>query len=403
MADAVASGGMAVEDPFETEQRRALAELTRDFTAREIVPVLDDWEDAGEIPREVSKRLGNVGLLGVGYPEEFGGAGGDSIDVTVMTENLLGAGGSGGAFASLFSHGIAVPHMIDAVRSRQANGDQRGAQWLLDNWVRPVLAGDKIAALGVTEPDGGSDVAHLRTRAVRDGDDWIINGAKTYITSGVRGDVVVVAARTGEEGAAGVSLFAVDTKLPGFEVTRNLAKMGWQCSDTAELAFVDLRVPDIALLTPERGGGFASLSRHFAVERLSLATLAYATAARCVELTLEWARQRETFGRPLITRQVIRHKLVEMHRQTDVSREYTRAVALRHAQGEPVLLEAVLAKNTAVAACEFVTDEAVQIHGGLGYMRGTEVERHYRDARIIGIGGGATEVMTDLAAKLLGW
>lgn len=390
-------------NPFDTDQRRALAQLATDFTAREIAPQLASWEDAGQIPREVSKSLGAVGLLGIGYPEEFGGSGGDSIDVTVMTESLMAAGGSGGAFASLFSHGIAIPHVIDAVRSRIDNGDQTGADWLLDNYVRPVLSGDKIAALGVTEPDGGSDVAHLRTRAVKDGNEWVINGAKTYITSGVRGDVVVVAARTGEEAAGGVSLFVVDTNLPGFQVTRNLRKMGWQCSDTAELAFVDLRVPDVALLTPERGGGFASLSRHFAVERLSLATLAYATAARSLALTIDWARQRETFGRPLMTRQVIRHKLVEMHRQTDVARSYTRSVALRHAAGEPVLLEAVLAKNTAVAACELVTNEAVQIHGGIGYMRDTEVERHYRDARILGIGGGATEVMTDLAAKLLGW
>jgi acyl-CoA dehydrogenase len=390
-------------DPFSTDERRALAALTADFTAKEIAPNLNEWEDAELIPREVHKALGDAGLLGIGYPEEVGGSGGDSIDVTVLTENLLSSGGSGGAFASLFSHGIAIPHIIDAANRRRVSGDDAGADWLLDEYIRPVLAGDKIAALGVTEPDGGSDVAHLRTRAIPDGDDWIINGAKTYITSGVRADVVVVAARTGEEGASGVSLFAVDTSLPGFTVTRKLQKMGWDCSDTAELAFVDLRVPSQALLTPEPGGGFASLSRHFAVERLSLATLAYATAQRCIDLTVEWTRQRETFGRPLLSRQVVRHDLVEMIRRTDVARVYARSVAIRHAAGEPVLLEAVLAKNTAVEACDWVVDRAVQLHGGVGYMRHTEVERHYRDSRIIGIGGGATEVMTDLAAKLLGW
>ncbi len=390
-------------DPFSTDERRALAALTADFTAKEIAPNLTDWEDAELIPREVHKALGDAGLLGIGYAEEVGGSGGDSIDVTVLTESLLGAGASGGAFASLFSHGIAIPHMIDAANRRQVAGDDVGADWLLDENIRPVLAGDKIAALGVTEPDGGSDVVHLRTRAIPDGDDWIINGAKTYITSGVRADVVVVAARTADSGASGVSLFAVDTSLPGFEVTRKLRKMGWDCSDTAELAFVDLRVPSHALLTPEPGGGFASLSRHFAVERLSLATLAYATAQRCIDLTVEWTQQRQTFGRPLISRQVVRHDLVEMIRRTDVARVYARNVAIRHAAGEAVLLEAVLAKNTAVEACNWVVDRAVQLHGGLGYMRGTEVERHYRDARIIGIGGGATEVMTDLAAKLLGW
>lgn len=390
-------------DLFATDERRALASLVADFTAREISPNLAEWEDAELIPRDVQLALGAAGLLGVGYPEEFGGSGGNSIDVTVLTESLMAAGGSGGAFASLFSHGIAVPHMIDAARSRRETGDVAGADWLVETFIRPVLAGEKIAALGVTEPDGGSDVSHLRTRAVRRGDDWVINGAKTYITSGVRADVVVVAARTGEAGAGGVSLFAVDTSLPGFTVTSKLRKMGWQCSDTAELAFVDLRVPARAMLTPEPGGGFASLSRHFAVERLSLATLAYSTAARCVDLTTDWVRQRETFGRPLMSRQVVRHDLVEMVRRTEVARTYARAIALRHAEGEPVLLEAVLAKNTAVEACDWVVDRAVQLHGGAGYMRNTEVERHYRDARIIGIGGGATEVMTDLAAKLLGW
>ena len=231
----------------------------------------------------------------------------------------------------------------------------------------------------------------------------MINGSKTFITSGTRAGVVVVAARTSGPGAAGVSLFAVDTKNPGFIVTRKLAKMGWHCSDTAELAFVDCRVPNAALLTPEPGGGFASLSRHFAVERLSLATIAHSTASRSLDLTVEWVKNRETFGRPLISRQTVRHTLVEMHRQTDVARSYTRTVAAAKASGSPVLLEAVMAKNTAVAACEFVVDQAVQLHGGAGYMRGSEVERHYRDARVLGIGGGATEVMTDLAAKLLGW
>lgn len=388
-------------DPFTTDERRALADLTHDFTTQEIVPFLDEWEDAQLIPREVHTLLGDAGLLGIGYDESVGGSGGDSIDVTVLTESMMTAGGSGGAFASLFSHGIAVPHIIDAATSRRTQGDQVGADWLIEEFVRPVLAGTKIAALGVTEPGGGSDVARLQTQANRDGDHWIINGAKTYITSGVRADVVVVAARTGGPGAAGVSLFAIDTATPGFTVTRKLQKMGWDCSDTAELAFVDLRVPNSALLTPEPGGGFASLARHFAVERLSLATLAYSTAARCIDLTNAWTRDRETFGRPLNQRQVIRHDLVEMYRKTDVARTYSRAVALRHAAGEAVLLEAILAKNTAVLACDEVVDRAVQLHGGAGYMRGTEVERHYRDSRIIGIGGGATEVMTDLAAKLL--
>lgn len=390
-----------VEDPFETVERRALATTVTRFTAERIIPHLQEWEDAGTLPRELHRQAAAIGLLGLGYPVEFGGSGGDVIDITVMTEALLAAGGSGGLFASLFSLGIAVPHIIDAIRRRDAAGDAAGAAWLDDEFVRPALAGESIAALGVTEPDGGSDVAHLRTRAEPQGDDWIINGAKTYITSGVRANVVVIAARIGAPGASGISLFAVDTATPGFSVTRRLDKMGWQCSDTAELSLVDCRVPGAALLTPNPGDGFASLARHFATERLSLATLGYATAARCYDLTLAWTRHRETFGRPLSTRQVIRHDLVEMYRQIDVARSYTRRVAVKIAGGQDAVLEAVLAKNTAVAACEYVVDRAVQLFGGAGYMRGSEVERHYRDARILGIGGGATEVMTDLAAKLL--
>lgn len=388
-------------DPFETAERRALAETVARFTAERIVPHLQEWEDAGELPQQLHRDAADVGLLGIGYPVEFGGSGGSVVDVTVMTEALLGAGGSGGLFASLFSLGIAVPHIIDAIRRRETAGDAGGAAWLDEKFVRPTLAGESIAALGVTEPDGGSDVARLRTRAERDGEDWIINGAKTYITSGVRADVVVIAARIGAPGASGISLFAVDTKTPGFNVARRLDKMGWQSSDTAELSLVDCRVPGVALLTPNAGEGFASLARHFATERLSLATLGYATAARCYDLTLTWTRQRETFGRALATRQVIRHDLVEMYRQIDVARSYTRQVAFKIAAGQDAVLQAVLAKNTAVAACEYVVDRAVQLFGGAGYMRGSEVERHYRDARILGIGGGATEVMTDLAAKLL--
>jgi len=388
-------------NPFDSTERRALADLVRSFTARKIAPDLAKWENAGEIPLSVYRDLADTGILGIGFPEDLGGSGGDSIDTCIVAESMLGAGGSGGAFAGLFSLGIAIPHVIDAVRARQASGDTEGVDWLIDNVASPVLAGEKLAALGVTEPDGGSDVSNLHTRAIQDGADWIINGAKTYITTGARADVLVVAARTDAPGAMGISLFAVDTTTPGFEVVRRLDKMGWQCSDTAELAFTDMRVPTVALLTPNAGDGFASLSRHFAVERLSLAALAYSTAARSLELTLNWVKQRETFGRPLIKRQVVRHTLVEMYRRTDVAREYSRGVAIRHAAGQPVLLEAVLAKNTAVEACDWVVDKAVQLHGGMGYMRDCEVERHYRDARILGIGGGATEVMTDLAAKLL--
>lgn len=390
-------------DEFTTPERLALAQLTVDFTSNAIVPNLEQWEDDGILPRSLHQDAASIGLLGIGYPEELGGSGGDIVDVTVMTEALVAAGASGGLFASLFSHGIAIPHVIDAVKAFRHSGRGDDAEWLISEFIRPVLEGQRIAALGVTEPDGGSDVAHIRTRAEATADGWQLNGAKTFITSGVRADVVVIAARADGPGAAGVALFAVDTSTPGFTVTRNLSKMGWQCSDTAELSLVDCVVPDGARLTPEPGGGFGSLARHFASERIGLATLAHSTAARSLELTLDWCRNRETFGQPLISRQAVRHQLVDMYRIIEVARQFTHKCVRELSTDPNILLNAVLAKNTAVDACDRVVAQAVQLHGGVGYMRGTEVERHYRDAKILGIGGGATEVMNDFAAKLLGW
>ncbi len=377
-------------DPFDTDERRALRSLTRDFVTREVLPDLDAWERAGEIPRALHERAAAAGLLGIGFPEAVGGSGGDLIDGLVMTEELLGSGASGGLAAGLFTHGIALPHIVAAGDAGQA-----------ERFVRPVLEGRAIAALAVTEPDGGSDVAALRTRAERDGDEWVINGTKIYITSGARADWITVAVRTGGPGFAGISLVVVPTDTPGFSVVRRLEKIGWHCSDTAELAFVDARVPVANTVGPV-DSGFIQIAQQFVVERLWIAVQAYATAQRCLDLALAWARLRTTFGKPLTGHQVVRHQLVEMHRQTDVARTYTRQVALRHVAGQDVIAEAALAKNTAVAAAEAVTYQAVQMFGGQGCMRDAEVERHYRDARILAIGGGATEVMTELAARRLG-
>jgi acyl-CoA dehydrogenase len=376
---------------FETAERNALRDTVRRFVRREVVPHLDAWERAGEVPRELHHKAAAAGLLGIGVPTELGGEGGDLLDTVVLTEEVLLAGGSGGLLAALFTHGIALPHLIAA-----GDPGQR------DRYVRPTLAGEKIGALGVTEPDGGSDVGALRTRAVRDGDHYVVNGAKTYITSGARADFVVTAVRTGEDGARGISLLVVDAGTPGFTVTRRLEKMGWHCSDTAELSFADAHVP-VSNLVGAENTGFFQLMAQFRTERIMLAVQAYATAQRCLDLTLDWVRQRETFGRKLVTRQTVRHTLVEMHRRTDVARTYVRSIAERVSRGEDCTAEVCLAKNTAVEACDAVVDAAVQLHGGFGYMRDAEVERHYRDARILGIGGGATEVMDEFAARLLGF
>ena len=375
--------------PWDTPERAALRRLAADFTRREIVPRLADWEAAGELPRSLHQAAAALGLLGAGFPESLGGIE-DPLASMHLTEAMIGAGTSTGLIASLFTHGIALPSIV-----RNGTADQQR------RFVIPTLRGELIGALGVTEPDTGSDVARLTTRAVRDGDHYVVNGAKTYITSGVRADFVSTAVRTGGEGYAGISLLVVEKGTPGFTVTRRLDKMGWRCSDTAELAFADVRVPAANLIGAE-GEGFIQIMQQFQSERLSMAVQAYAVAQRCLDLTLDWVRSRETFGRPLSSRQVIRHKLVEMARQTEVARTFVRSTACRWAAGEDVVREVSMAKNTAVYACDFAVNEAVQLHGGMGYMRDSEVERHYRDARILGIGGGTNEILNEIIAKRMG-
>ncbi|MFC3963366.1 acyl-CoA dehydrogenase family protein [Nocardia jiangsuensis] len=381
-----------MNDPWSSPERRELRATVRGFVEREVLPFLDEWERDGEIPRELHKKAGALGLLGIQFPEAVGGAGGDGIDAALVCEEMHYAGGSGGLFASLFTCGIAVPHLAAAGDPEQ-----------LERWVRPTLAGELIGSLAITEPGGGSDVGHLTTTAVRDGDHYVVNGAKTYITSGCRADFVVTAVRTGGPGAGGVSLLVVEKGAPGFTVSRKLDKMGWRASDTAELSYVDVRVPVRNLVGPENSG-FAQIAQAFVSERAGLAAQAYSQAQRCLDLTLQWCRDRETFGRPLISRQAVQNTLAEMARRTDVARVYTRHVVERAAAGETDLIaEVCFAKNTAVEAGEWVANQAVQLFGGLGYMREAEVERQYRDIRILGIGGGTTEILTALAAKRLGY
>lgn len=377
---------------WHTPEREQLRKAVRTFAEREVLPHVDVWERDGEIPRELHLKAGEAGLLGAGFPEAVGGGGGDGADAVVICEEMHYAGSPGGVFASLFTSSIAVPHMI-------ASGDER----LIDAYVRPTLRGEKIGSLAITEPGGGSDVGHLTTRAERDGADYIVNGAKTYITSGVRADYVVTAVRTGGPGAAGVSLIVVDKDTPGFEVTRKLDKMGWRSSDTAELSYTDVRVPAANVVGAENSG-FLQIAAAFVSERVGLAAQAYASAQRCLDLTVEWCRNRETFGRPLISRQQVQTTLAEMARRVDVARVYTRHVVERQIAGETDLIaEVCFAKNTAVEAGEWVANQAVQLFGGMGYMAESEVERQYRDMRILGIGGGTTEILTSLAAKTLGF
>ena len=380
---------MTYHDPWATSERQALRKLVADFTQREIAPHMDQWERDGAVPRSLHRQAGELGLLELGFPESVGGAG-DYVDLMIVVEELIANGGSAGLCASLLTHTIATPHIA-------AVGDPEQVA----KYVRPTLAGNKIGALAITEPGAGSDVASVATKAVRDGADYVVTGAKTYITSGVRADYVTTVVRTGGPGHRGLSLLIVDTAAPGFSVTRKLEKMGCLCSDTAELAYDNVRVPASNLVGAE-GSAFPQLMPRLAGERLQLAVQAVATARRAFDLTVPWARQRVTFGQPIAQRQVIRHKLAEMARQITAARVFVRDVAARYADGQPVDKEVAMAKNTAVFASDYVVNEAVQIFGGMGYIRENEVERLYRDARILGIGGGSNEIMNEIISKTLG-
>lgn len=381
-----------------------LRDATKRFVARDILTSQDEWEEAGELPRSLHRSAGELGLLGAAFPEEVGGGGGGQQANVAVTEAAHVAGISGGTYASLFTCGIALPHIIHA-----------GSQQLIDTYVRPTIDGELIGSLAITEPSGGSDVGGLRTTAVADGNSFVINGAKTFITSGTRADFVVTAVRTGGRGSKGVSLIVVPTDSPGFSVSRKLRKMGWNASDTAELHFDDVRVPADHLVG-EVDAGFAYISHAFVAERLSLAAQAYSGAQRALDLAVDWCRDRQTFGEPLIARGTVQSTLSEMARRIDVAREYTRRAALRWDavqtgeklascgdEGLDLVATACFAKNTAVEASEWAVSQAVQLFGGMGYMAESEVERIYRDTRIIGIGGGTTEILTTLAGKLLGY
>jgi len=372
------------------ETHGMVRDTMRRFVNEAVKPHIDTWEEVGGFPREVYQHAGSLGLLGIGHPIEFGGSGEQDVFLKVAASEELMRSGSGGFVASLGSLDIGLPPVW-----------RTGSDELKQRIVPQVLAGEKIIALAITEPSGGSDVANLKTRAVRDGDHYVVNGSKTFITSGARADYYTVAVRTGEAGFGGVSLLLIEKGTPGFTVGRTLKKMGWWASDTAELFFQDCRVPADNLLGPENSG-FFTIMANFQAERLSLAIMAYMTAQLALEQCLAYVKERTTFGKPLSKHQVIRHKLAEMATQVDVAREYAYRCAARMQAGESAIAEVSMAKNFATSVSTMVTDEAVQIFGGMGFMRESLVERLYRDNRILSIGGGTHEIMNEIIAKQLG-
>ena len=400
-----------------TPDHEAFRATVRRFVECEIIPHAAEWDEAGGFPRELYAKAAEAGLLGVGYPEEYGGTPADHFYRLILAEEM-GRSGSGGTCASLMSHTIGLPPLV------------AGASPELKARVLPgVLAGEKISALAVTEPGAGSDVAQLATTAKREGDHYVVNGSKMFITSGLRADWYTVAVRTGGPGAAGVSLLAIERDTPGFTRTE-LKKMGWWASDTAELHFDDCRVPAANLIGAE-GQAFPLIMRNFNGERLTLAASACGAAQACLEDAVDWARNRKTFGQPLIGHQVIRHKLVDMVERIEATRALLDDLAARlddtpspqpsprrgegadhpspargrgaGGEGGSLIAQTAMAKNTAARTMQFCADAAVQILGGSGYMRGVRVERIYREVKVMMIGGGAEEILKDLAARQLGF
>lgn len=372
-----------------------LGESVKRFAQREIAPHVGQWDDAGEFPRALYRQAADLGLLALGYPEALGGTPASWRLRNAMTLALCRHGGSGGVLASLFSHNIGLPPVL-----------AHGSAALQQAVIPPVLRGEKIAALAITEPGGGSDVAALRTTARRDGTDYVIDGEKVFITSGMRADFITVAVRTGDvgsKGSGGISMILVPGDSPGLSRTR-LEKMGWWCSDTAHLRFDRVRVPASHLLG-EEGGGFRIIMGNFNGERMGMSAAALGFAQACHDEALDWARQRKTFGSALVDKQVIRHKLVDMQMRIASTQAWVDAVADRADagdQGPDWVAHVCMLKNHATQTMQFCADQAVQILGGMGFMRGTRSERIYREVKVMMIGGGAEEIMKDLAARQLG-
>ncbi|WP_423457573.1 acyl-CoA dehydrogenase family protein [Ottowia sp. VDI28] len=375
-------------------EHNAFREGLRDFVAKEITPFVSDWDEAETFPRELYGKAADLGILGVGYEEAYGGTPADVFHHLIISEEIARCG-AGGVAASLLSHTIGLPPVA-----------AHGSAELKQRIIPPVLRGEKIAALAVTEPGGGSDVAALKTTAVLEGDDYVVNGEKVFITSGMRADYITVAVRTdpASKGPSGISALLIEGDAEGLSRSA-LKKMGWWASDTAHLRFDHVRVPARNLIGVENQG-FKVFMNNFNSERLGMSAMACSYAQVCLEEAVGWARERKTFGVSLSERQVIRHKLMDMYARIDAARclTYDLAWRLREHVGDPgeLVARTCMAKVLATQAMQHCADQAVQILGGMGFMRGTRSERIYREVKVMMIGGGSEEIMKDLSARQLG-
>ncbi len=378
-----------VSNPFFNEDHEAFRRVVRQFTDNEIAPNVHQWDLDGEVPRELYKKAGAIGLFGDGFDADYGGHGQrDALMRLVLMEELCSAG-SGGVVAAIFSNYIGLPPV-----------QRFGSDEMKARVIAPCQSGEAIAALAITEPGGGSDVARISTTARREGDEFVVNGSKTFITSGMRADFFTTAVRTGPDGPGGISLLLIEGDREGLGRTK-LDKMGWLASDTATLYFDDVRVPVSNLIT-EENAGFSAIVNNFNAERIDMAIQSTAFARVCYNEALAWARERETFGKPLVQHQVIRHKLVEMDRLINASEAWNQVLSWRLNQGDDPVSEIAEAKVAATTTFEFCAREAAQVLGGASYLRGDTVERLYREVRVQAIGGGSEEIMRDLASRQLG-
>lgn len=377
-----------ITDGFLDESHRLFRQMCTRFAAEHIAPHALQWEEQEAFPRELFSEAGRAGILGAAIPEEYGGGGGDMLHVLILTEALLG-GGSSGVVAGLGTAGIALPPIL-----------LLGSEAQKQRLIPPVVRGEEIAALAISEPGAGSDVAGVRLEARRDGGDYVLSGTKTFITSGAKADFVTTLARTADDPHGGLTFFVVETKAEGFSAERTLKKTGWRASDTAELIYNDVRVPAENRLGDE-GSGFKTLMHTFQGERMALAAFGHASAEIALNEAMSYARERRAFGKPLAGFQVTRHKLAQMATLVSVAKAFNYLLAHRISGGAYLPKEVSMAKNFSAEVAREVCHEAVQIFGGMGFMRETVVERLSRDVRLLSIGGGTSEIMNEVISKLL--
>ncbi len=385
------TGSRALLPPFGDEHEE-LRETVQRFVVKEIAPNVNAWEDAREFPRELYSRCAELGFLGLKFPERYGGQGGTHLHDAVWVEELARSGGSGGVAAGLNAHAsIAMPPIFNF-----------GTEEQKQRWLVPGIAGEKIGALGITEPGAGSNVAGISTTARKVDGGYLVNGAKTFITNGVRADFLVCACKTTEEGGhGGISFLVLEREMPGYEVAQKLEKMGWHSSDTGELAFSDVEVPAENLLG-EENGGFKLIMANFAWERLLMAIGAVGAMQRLIDVTVAYANEREAFGRPIGKFQAIRHHVAEMATKAEASRALTYNALRRFHEGLDCIRDVSMAKLVTQRAVLEIADQSLQIHGGYGYMKECGIERAVRDARLGPIGGGTDEVMKEIIGRQMG-